>query len=203
MAVEFQFDFDRALAAMVCIAIQAPRSLDTYKMCKLVFLADKIHLVRYSRPITGDSMCAMEYGPVPSSIYNLLKSLIAGNVNDHQTQVLARHLRVDKSFQYPRFSIIEADLDLKEYLSNSDMRALDEVVVLHGSKSFDELKALTHEMPSWKNAWNNPEKTSKNPSMTFEDLFLEDSDTLRGSQEEMLENFELRKAFGEPSLQRK
>ena len=200
MPVVFTFDFERALAAMVYVATKNPRSLDTYKMCKLIFLGDKLHLVRYSRTITGDTICAMEFGPVPSSTYNLLKALVAGSTEEKNAEQLAHYLSVDKSFYYPRISGSGKPLDVREFLSKSDLRALDEVVELHGDKSFDELKALTHEMPSWKKAWNDPDRTAKNADMAFEDLFLEDSDTLRGSCEEMIENFELRKAFGEPTF---
>jgi uncharacterized phage-associated protein len=190
MAVEFQFDFDRMLAAMVYIAAQKPRALDMYKMCKLIFLADKLHLVRYSRPITFDKIKAMEFGPVPSNTYDFLKALLAKAPEAH---LLAEYLAVDSAYQYPRISMIQP-LDFPEYLSRSDMRALDEVVELHGNKTFPELYNLTHEMPAWKKAWNNPERTANNPPMAFEDLFEDDSEAIAGAKSEMVENFEIQQA---------
>ena len=38
-----------------------------------MFLAEKYHLVRYGRPITGDRYDAMKDGPVPSFTYDLFK----------------------------------------------------------------------------------------------------------------------------------
>ena len=197
MAVAFQYDFENAKAAMVYIASKEPRSLDVYKLCKLVFLADKLHLVRHGRPITGDNFCAMEYGPVPSNTYRVLDRMVSENFTDERVVDLSSHLAIDRSFAYPRFSVKqEAPIDFGEFLSRSDMKALDEVIELHGNKSFDELKALTHEMPSYKRAWHDPERQANNPGMPYEDLFEEDSDAMRGASEEMIENDRLRKVFG-------
>ena len=51
MAVEFNIDFDKVIAATTYIASQSPKlpELTMGKMCKLIFLADKHHLVRYGR----------------------------------------------------------------------------------------------------------------------------------------------------------
>jgi len=43
------------------------------KLLKLMFLADKESLIETGFPITGDSIVAMEMGPVPSGTYDRLK----------------------------------------------------------------------------------------------------------------------------------
>jgi uncharacterized phage-associated protein len=192
MSVRFEYDFDSALGAMVYIASKNLRNLDKYKLCKLIFLADKSHLVRYSRPITGDVLCAMEYGPVPSTTLNLLTDLIQEVYVDNRVSVLSRHLTVDKNFRYPHFSVRES-CDFSQLLSLSDIDALDQTIEFHGNKTFEELKALTHEMPAWKNAWS--QSYSRNTPMKFEDLFAEDGDAISGAFEEMIENDKLRDAF--------
>ncbi len=194
MAVRFQFDFDRAFAACVYIAFKKPKNLDVYKMCKLIFLSDKLHLVRYGRPITGDDIRAMDYGPVPSAVYDLLKFLAAGNINDDEVRIMADHLAVDERYKYPHLSCARS-IEFEEYLSKSDMEAIDETIAIHGGKGFEELKLLTHQMPSWKNAWDDPQRTSNNPRMAIEDLFLEDSEAIAGVKEEMVEDYEIRRSF--------
>lgn len=104
MSVQFSFDFDRSLAAMVYIASKPVTSLDTYKLCKLVFLSDKLHTVRFGRPITGDVLRAMDYGPVPSAVYDVLKAFLANEENE-RVHSLSEHLSVDRSYQYPRFQM--------------------------------------------------------------------------------------------------
>jgi hypothetical protein len=55
----------------------------------------------------------------------------------------------------------------------------------HGSKSFDELKVLTHEMVAYKRAWEN--RTNNAPVIACEDFFV---------FEEMIETGAVRKVFG-------
>jgi hypothetical protein len=193
MGVRFEFDYERALAAMVYIASKRVASLDTYKLCKLVFLSDKLHVVRFGRPITGDDLRAMDYGPVPSATYDVLKAYVAGEENE-RVNMLSRHLAIDRFPQYPRFQITRP-VDFPYFLSASEMNAIDEIVAAHGGKNFDELFALTHAMPSYTNAWEVPERTSRNPLMSFEDLFTNDSDAIAGAKEEMQEDYEMRQAL--------
>ena len=196
MTVAFAFDFNRALAAMVYIAAKTPPNLDKYKMCKLIFLADKYHLVRFSRPITGDYFCAMEYGPVPSNVLALLDEFIEEKWDQEHVACMAEYLEVDTSFKYPHFRTRGGEFDFNLDLSISDKAALDEILTRHGRKSFEELKSLTHEMPAYKEAWDDRDRQVKNPLMRFESLFLEDGDAIRGADEEMIENEHLKRAFG-------
>ena len=123
MAVKFTFDFDKALAAMVYIAGSGIQDLTKYKMCKLVFLADKYHLVRFSRTITGDRLCAMEHGPVPSETLDLLNRLIVEDRTDGRVMALDEHLSLDRAYQNPHLSA-RKQMDFEELLSQSDLTAL-------------------------------------------------------------------------------
>ena len=197
MNVQFGFDFERALAAMVFIASKPEATgLDTYKLCKLVFLSDKLHTVRFGRPITGDGIRAMEYGPVPSNVYDLLKAVVGqGEQHDHEhVRTLAQHLSIDRHYKHPRFQTVKP-LDYAYFLSAVEINALDEVIAAHGRKSFDELYALTHAMPSYTKAWEDPNRSSGNPLMSFEELFTNDSEAIAGAKEEMVEDYEMRQAF--------
>jgi len=192
MDVRFQFDFERALAAMVYIASKQVSGLDMYKLCKLIFLGDKLHMVRFGRPITGDAIRAMDYGPVPSEVYDALKGLTASAENA-RVLALSEHLTVDRHYEHPRFAL-KHPVDFGYFLSASEMNALDEVIAAHGAKGFEELYALTHEMAAYKQAWEQ-RGSSRNPLMSFEDLFTNDSDAIAGAKEEMLEDYEMRQAL--------
>ncbi len=192
MSVQFGFDFDRALAAMVYIASKRIADLTTYKLCKLIFLSDKLHLVRFGRPITGDSLRAMDYGPVPSEVYDVLKGFVAGYRNA-RVDALDEHLAINRHYQHPRFEMVR-DINFPYFLSASEIQALNEVIAAHGSKNFDELYALTHAMPAYVNAWEQ-RGSSRNPLMSFEELFINDSEAIAGTEEEMLEDYEMRRAL--------
>jgi uncharacterized phage-associated protein len=75
MAVQFEFDYEKAVAASVYIASQNLSALTMGKLFKLLYFSDKDHLVRHGRPMTGDYYAAMKDGPVPSHLYNLFKEL--------------------------------------------------------------------------------------------------------------------------------
>lgn len=189
MAIEFQLDWDKAIACLVYLASHKEvTSLDKYKINKLVFLADKFHLVRYGRPVTGDFYCALEYGPIPSTILKRLDALEQNRDNE-----LAKHLSLDRSFQYPRIKA-KADPDMEQF-SKSDLNALDRAATLFGKKTFAELKALTHEMPAYRKAWQARGEGKDSVKMDFSDFFEEDEEAVAGVFEEMIENDQLRKTF--------
>jgi uncharacterized phage-associated protein len=191
--VTFQFDLEKTIAAIAFLAERNVPDLDKYKVGKLLFLADKYHLVRYGRTITGDGYCAMDHGPAPSSTLNLLKALHGreGSRFGAWAQQLLQFVEVDTSYQYPRFRSKQGpNLDV---LSESDLKALRHIVALYGQKTFAELKAITHEMPAYQKSRKGG--SGKAPRMKFEDFFEEDSEAREGIKEEMLENFALQKAF--------
>jgi hypothetical protein len=68
--------------------------------------------------------------------------------------------------------------------------ALDEIVRRYGSRTFDELKAITHEMPAYANAWARKGEQEGRERMNFEEFFEEDSDAIEGASDLMLEDAE-------------
>jgi len=187
MSVQFTFDLDRTVAAIAYLASKNLPGLTKYKLCKLLFIADKYHLVRYGRPITGDRYTALQYGPVPSKTLNLLNTLETG-----RAAPLAPLVELDYTYKYPH---LRAKTTVDESLSISDKEALDHTVEHFGSKTFEELKAITHEMPAYRKAWDEKPQHRHAEPMKFEDFFEEDGDAIGGAYEEMIENDALRRAF--------
>ena len=131
---------------------------------------------------------------VPSSSLELLNEVLNGELLSSEAQSLASQVAIDRNFRHPRF---RATQSFKQYaLSTSDIEALQAVADKYGMKSFDELKALTHEMVANKRAWNSEGRIVNNPTMAFEDFFEEEDDALSGAFEDMLETDALRKVFG-------
>lgn len=188
-AIEFQFNLEKTREAVTYLAMGSTGGFDIYKACKLLFLADKYHLVRYGRTITGDAYFALPHGPAPTRTLGLLNMLIEDPTS---APALSCALNVDRSYQHPRFLAAQPP-DL-ETLSKSDLEALDETLKRFGSKTFSELKALTHEMVAYQKAWERRGRKKSVP-MNFEDFFEEDSDAMAGVLEEAIEDSNLRKAF--------
>lgn len=192
MAVQFNFDFEKFLAVVQYMAWKSVPELDKYKICKLLFLADKFHLVQYGRPIIDDRYCALRYGPVPSHSLDLLNEAIrtedTSQAGPEILEMLAV-LELDRRYQYPRFSSKKSPAF--HSLSKSDVMVLDHIIEKYGARDFNSLKSLTHTMYAYRKIWD----ATPNSTMEYEDFFEEDPDAIGGAREEMLENYELSAAF--------
>jgi uncharacterized phage-associated protein len=185
--LQFDLDFEKAKAALLYMASLKTPKFDQYKACKLLFLADKRHLVRYGRTITGDHYAALEWGPIPSNIRDELKRLIEENAGR-----LKDVFDVDRNYAHPRL-IPKQKVD-KSVLSKSDIETIRQIIKEFGPKSFDELKAITHETAAFKKVWK-PTESLKSFPMKFVDFFEEDEDAVAGVLEEAIENYTLKKSF--------
>src|SRR5207247_4693024 len=102
------------------------------KLFKLMFLAEKYHLVHYGRPITGDRYDAMNDGPVPSFTYGLFKKQILRRPFTEPGRRLAAALEVIRSSTLPQFKA-RRSFD-PDQLSQSDILALDKTIQNLGTK---------------------------------------------------------------------
>jgi len=191
MAVQFKFSLKKAQAAVAYLAHRKIADLDVYKVCKLIFLADKLHLVRYGRTITGDAFFAFVHGPAPTNIYDLLKPDHEGNGE------FIEPFQIDKTFTNWRYSLKEPSGVDFSILSRSDKNALDLTIERYSLKTFGELRAMTHEFPEYRHAWwERRQAWEKSSLMRFEEFFEEDPDAIEGTLNEVLENHQIREQLG-------
>jgi len=74
LKLRFYFHFDRSLQASAYLLKQtAEQELPYIHLLKMLYIADREHLAEYGYTITGDTVVAMQYGPVLSHILNLIK----------------------------------------------------------------------------------------------------------------------------------
>lgn len=194
MAVRFTFDIDKTIAAATYISSKQLPDLTIGKMFKLLFLADKDHLVRYGRTITGDGYAAMKDGPVPSKLYDLVKEAKVKALTP-SAKKLSLGFKLDKASDDRAHIVAQAPLDPMQ-LSRSDIAALDRTIETFGAMSFAQLRKITHDTPAYEKAWHG----SGSSPMKFEDFFENDPYALVGAKEEMLENYAVKKIFAKPSL---
>ncbi|MEQ1715723.1 MAG: Panacea domain-containing protein, partial [Hyphomicrobium sp.] len=69
----FRINWAKVVEAIDFVATLKP-GVTQYYIGKILFFADREHLLDYGRPITGDRYVAMEHGPVPSAIRDILKA---------------------------------------------------------------------------------------------------------------------------------
>lgn len=145
MAIHIKhFDRDKALEAILFIAKQLPNP--TYhSISKMFYLSDKLHLQEYGRLICGDRYIAMEYGPVPSAIYDMMKVAATEKSIDVDWDEIIREAM---SVKHGREIIAKRNGEL-DMLAESEVECIKQTIVQYGNKSFGELTDITHD-----SAWN-------------------------------------------------
>lgn len=113
------------------------------KLIKLLYLADKYHLIRYGRTVTNDDYYAMQHGPVGTTVKDLLS--LSDFLSDEEKQYTSELLTQigDNDF---KANDVEIDYDM---LSETDIEALDFVYEKYGSMGTWELRNYTHSYPEW------------------------------------------------------
>ena len=112
-----QFDKEKSLNALLYVANRVQRK-DFHKIFKIIYFADRQHLADWGRPITGDTYIAMEAGPVPSRLYDMLK-IVRGDSYLPDTEGLGKYFQVE-NWMYVR-PLQDADLNK---LSANEQEAL-------------------------------------------------------------------------------
>ena len=137
-----QFDKEKSLNALLYVANRVQRK-DFHKIFKIIYFADRQHLADWGRPITGDTYIAMEVGPVPSRLYDMLK-IVRGDSYLPDTEGLGEYFQVENwMFINP---LQEANLD---QLSPNEQEVLDACIDKYSSLSYDEIKEKSHDI-AWR-----------------------------------------------------
>ena len=137
-----QFDRNKALNALLYVTNRVQRK-DFHKIFKIVYFADRQHLADWGRPISGDTYIAMEAGPVPSRMYDMLK-IVRGDSYLPDQEGLSAFFRVD-NWMYVT-PLQDAD---QNKLSRTEIEALDEAISKYGMLSYDEIKEKSHDV-AWR-----------------------------------------------------
>ena len=156
---EFRLNWDKALEAIVWLAHRQP-NIDFFHISKVLYYADKAHLLRYGRPVTGDVYIAMAHGPVPSGVYDLLKR--DPFLPDELLTELDAALEIEPPHVRARRAASE------EALSGSDIEMLEQAWTRYAGLPFGELSRLSHEERAYVEA-------SPNGAMDVE-LLVEEKD---------------------------
>ena len=172
------FDSRKAVEAIDFVA-QRWRGVTVYYVCKIMYFADRDHCVDWGRTITGDRYVAMDHGPVPSRIYELLKSS-SGEEDPILDQV---HERVALEPDGQKTRIVSRGCNEFPSLSKTDQEYLQRAIDLCRPLSFARLRELSHaELPWVRATENNP--FSNNPVMDLADWFEQENlDRNRGAKE--------------------
>ena len=165
MPVQFEFQPEKSLAVATYLASRSGETM--YTILKMVYVADRFHLERYGRPITGDRFIAMKEGACPSKIYDSMK-VLRGECNTNYLPDSEKYLAVDPTTH----DVSVKDLPSIDVLSASDIECLDEVISILKRLGRREIYKLAHDA-----AW---EKTPRNDTIDVLNIAksLKDGDIL-------------------------
>ena len=119
---------------------------DKVKLVKLLYFADKYHLIKYGRTITNDEYWAMPHGPVGSNAKDVLEFnefTMSKNECDFAKTLIAQ--AGEKSFKVKE----NVDVFSFDFLSESDMEALNFVIKNFGTMDTWKIRDYSHKYPEW------------------------------------------------------
>lgn len=159
------FKYDKAVNAILYSLQQLGGKTDMHKLCKILYFADQKHLSMYGRSITGDTYIAMQFGPVPSCVDDILKALRGDSFFSANTEISELKKSIAFENRYILRSFSAPDM---EELSESDIECLSHAIEVCRDKSFEELTKFSHGL-----AWNN---TRRDREISVKDILREAGD---------------------------
>lgn len=148
------FDRDKALEVILFIAKSLQGAATYHSISKMLYLSDQLHLQEYGRLICGDRYIAMEYGPVPSAIYDMMKvAAMRKSIDVDWDEIIQDAMGVRHGRNV--FPKRDCNMDL---LSESEFECIQQTLSKFGKKSFGELVDITHD-----SAWNSVEENETIP----------------------------------------
>lgn len=136
-------------AAAVLLNTTEGKRMTRLRLLKLLYIADRESLAETEQPITGDSVAAMDHGPVLTETYNLIKG---ETYSAHEWQRYFRNSGQDVELQ------VEPGV---ERLSRYDIRKLRAVAARFENENDWAVADYTHGFEEWLN--NQPPPKSSNP----------------------------------------
>jgi uncharacterized phage-associated protein len=146
--ITFRFNPDKFTDA-VDYVLRCVGASTRMRIVKLLYLADRLHVVRHGTPILGDRYYRLPYGPVPSRALDLLEAAAAVVVRDPDvvpddtTERLLKRLVIDDpASRYAKYR--STGREQVDSLSRSEIEAIDLALKEYGEYSTRELSDLTH-----------------------------------------------------------
>lgn len=163
--------YKKATQALNLFARKKEGRINKMKAIKLVFLADRLHLRKYGRPIVGDIYWAMKLGPVGSLTKNVAD---LSSISEDALIYAKKYIKPTDDKKQTFISLKEEDLSV---FSKTDLECLETVYNKFSDKDQFELAEITHKFPEWAKHKKELKDGKKRVRMNYDDFF---ADTQRG-----------------------
>lgn len=145
------FSPKRAVEVLIFIAKHL-KNPTIHEVLKIQYFADKLHFSKFGFMASGDSYVAMNFGPVASNTYDLLKA--AGGKRSrwiHPTFVHLTEGAISVANGLTVHSLREPEVD---EISPAELTCLEEAISKWGDMPFKARTELSHDS-AWEKAWKN------------------------------------------------
>ena len=165
-------DTSKIIQALCFLLNEIPSNqADKIKLVKLLFLADKCHLIRYGRTVSGDDFWAMQRGIVGTTTKDILgfDDVDENYFFDPEYEYAKKMLQKVGKYNYK--ATCACDKENVDQLSETDVEALRFVAKHFGNLSGWDLVDLIHRYPEWeqyKDLFNS--KAIKRERVSIEEL---------------------------------
>ena len=140
MSIQFRFHPEKAVEAAAVLLKLHGKPMKYLGLLKMLYIADRVALKRMEQPITGDHYVSMDYGPVLSGVYDLIKGKPVDNA-----------LPLWSKFISPSH---ETHVSLLDDPGDEDLCEEEEEIIQQVYKAFGHLDPFqvaewTHDLPEW------------------------------------------------------
>lgn len=163
--------YKKATQALNLLARKKDGKINKMKAIKLIFLADRLHLRKYGRPIVGDMYWAMKLGPVGSLTKNVAE---LSNISEDALIYAKKYIKPIDEKKQTLISLKQEDLSV---FSKTDLECIESVYNKFSDKDQFELAEITHKFPEWIKHKKELESGKKRVRMNYDDFF---ADTPKG-----------------------
>ena len=149
MAVSIEFQ--KKVQTITFFAKNLPgKTIGKIDLLKAIFFADRYHLLKNCRTVTGDDYYAMKHGPVASTIKNIC-NLDSDWLTKEQIAYVGKFLKIEKDTVHSKSN---KNYD-SSFFSESDMEALNESLNLFRSLKKKKIKIAdySHKFFDWENKY--------------------------------------------------
>lgn len=142
------------LKAVVLYIIEnsEPEHRDVYSIVKTAFYAQQIQFANSGMPLFKDDICALPFGPVPSDIYHVLK-IARGDQEEIEFHKNDGLIEIARAIGFDSEAFCTKENPDMDYLSKSDVDAIDAAIKRVSEMSFDDIVKDTHSQ-EWERVFN-------------------------------------------------
>lgn len=136
------------LIQIALYVLQKTGGIDYYHLFKILYFAELKHLGKWGTRITSDKFYALDYGPVPTYLYDVVKGRDVSNTD--LLKLFSDNIRfAGKDAPNVLLPKVEANMS---YISKSEIEALDVSIEENVHLTFSQLKDKSHDS-AWSEAY--------------------------------------------------